>query len=147
MEKKELTNYITAWEGLWLGIFLRVFSHSSQFDRQRERREESWEPEGSSPHHRRPRLPSRTGKHTREPPPAKAITNQKTWAARPRHNRRSLLSSTRRAHPARRKQPFPRGIRRSSVSKLARWTIKCKCGFIGTVTLLPKSLLTCLQFA
>lgn len=122
-----LTNEMIGWEGRSVGILSGFFPHSVQFDRQRERRKESWEPEGSSPHHRRPRLPSSTGKHTREPPPAQVFNNQKpSWAARPRHNnRRSSLTPMRRAHPAR--QPkLPRGTRRSSVSWLARTV--CLCG-------------------
>lgn len=43
-----------------------IVTRSVQFDRQRERKKESGEPEGSNPQHRRPRLPSRTGKNTLE---------------------------------------------------------------------------------
>lgn len=43
-----------------------IVTRSVQFDRQRERKKESGEPEGNNPHHRRPRLPSSTGKNTLE---------------------------------------------------------------------------------
>ncbi|XP_046728372.1 LOW QUALITY PROTEIN: Y-box-binding protein 1 [Silurus meridionalis] len=75
MKLKVSTNPMKVWD-VRSGISSSAFSHSVQFDRQRERRKESREPKGSSPHHRRPRLPSSTGKeHTREPPPALPTRN------------------------------------------------------------------------